>query len=92
MKPHYFNQDKADTDDILLSMSISQGYVPHGCLLGGIVVMDEIKKGLDPCAGCAGPREKCEGRPKNSVVKEFFTTELPGDNSDLLFDNGQLNI
>jgi len=67
MKPHYFEQNKADTDDILLGMAVTHGYVPHGCLLGGLVVMDELKKGLDPCAGCAGPREKCEGRSNNNT-------------------------
>jgi len=63
MKPHYFEQEKADTDDILLQMAKDQGYVPTGCLLGGMIVMGAIKKGHDPCWGCNGPREKCGGRP-----------------------------
>ena len=64
MESHYFKQEKADTGDVLLGMAVSQGYVPHNCLLGGFIVMDEIKKGYDPCAGCEGPREKCFGRPR----------------------------
>lgn len=67
MKPHYFNQDKADTDDIGLKMALHQGYVPPKCLLGGMVVMAEMNAGRDPCAGCNGPREKCCGRPRQKT-------------------------
>ncbi len=62
MKPHYFNQDKADQDDILLQMCISQGYVPKGCLLGGQATMGLTRGGRNPCVGCEGPREKCGGK------------------------------
>lgn len=62
-KPHYFEQDKADADDMLLGMSKMQGYVPQTCLLGGFVVWAEVQGGRDPCAGCNGPRDKCKGRP-----------------------------
>ena len=62
MKPHYFDQDIADSDDIHLKMAINQGYVPKTCLLNGLVVMSEINKNHDPCKGCYGPREKCHGR------------------------------
>ena len=64
MKPHYFNQAEADVDDIQLGMAKMQGYVPKTCLLGGVVVMDEIGKGRNPCWGCNGPRELCKGKPK----------------------------
>jgi len=64
MKPHYFAQESADADDIMLMMAKDQGYVPPGCLLGGMVAMDELKKGKSPCWGCNGPREKCSGGPK----------------------------
>jgi len=64
MKPHYFEQDQADADDMMLGMTKMQGYVPPTCLLGGIVVMSETQAGKDPCAGCNGPRAKCHGRPK----------------------------
>lgn len=64
MKPHYFEQEKPDEDDIALQMGIGQGYVPKTCLLGGAIVMGVTIKGEDPCVGCAGPRDKCEGRPK----------------------------
>lgn len=63
MKPHYFTQEKPD-NDILLEMAKFQGYVPPGCLLGGMVVMSEVNKGDSPCWGCNGPREKCGGQPK----------------------------
>ena len=62
MRLHYFDQEKADEDDLMLQMAIQQGYVPTTCLLNGKVVMDEVFKGKDPCAGCNGPREKCRGR------------------------------
>ena len=62
MKPHYFNQDKPDENDVLLQMAIHQGYVPGGCLLGGQVVMSLIQNNEDPCKGCACPRQKCLGR------------------------------
>lgn len=64
MKPHYFEQDKPDEDDMQLRMAIGQGYVPKGCLLGGPLVMEIITKSGNPCTGCEGPREKCLGRPK----------------------------
>lgn len=66
MKLHYFQQLAADTDDIQLEMAKMQGYVPQKCLLGGMVVMDEINKGNNPCWGCEGPREKCDGAPKHA--------------------------
>lgn len=68
MKPHYFSQEQADADDWQLRMAIDQGYVPEQCLLGGPVVMSEINAGRDPCAGCAGPREKCVGRPQGRTA------------------------
>lgn len=64
MKIHYFDQDIADADDLLLQMAKGQGYVPATCLLGGRVVMAEVNCGRDACAGCEGPREKCHGRPR----------------------------
>jgi hypothetical protein len=64
MKPHYFDDGKADEKDFQLAMAIEHGYVPKTCLLGGLVVMSEIANRRDPCAGCEGPREVCKGRPK----------------------------
>ena len=69
MKPHYFDQDKAD-EDMFLEMAIHQGYVPKSCLLGGQIVMGIVNKGDDPCCGCAGPRHKCMGRPENPGGKD----------------------
>lgn len=63
-KPHYFNQDAPDQDDIQLKMATGQGYVPPTCLLGGPVVMGLVNRGDVPCQGCEGPRDKCKGRPK----------------------------
>lgn len=67
MKPHYFEQEEADTDDMLLVMAIAQGYVPKTCLLGGAVVMAEIQETRDPCSGCHSPRKKCFGRLEEQV-------------------------
>jgi len=67
MKPHYFEQTEADKDDMQLDMAKMQGYVPQTCLLGGAIVMSEVIKGTDPCQGCEGPREKCNGRQKANV-------------------------
>ena len=67
MRLHYFDQEHADPDDFLLKQAIRQGYVPETCLLNGKIVMDEIKKGRNPCWGCEGPREKCHGKPKKDV-------------------------
>ena len=64
MKIHYFNQKKADKDDIWLSIAIDQGYVPATCLLGGETVMNEVNVGNDPCEGCNCDRSKCQGRIK----------------------------
>ena len=69
MKPHYFEQDEADADDIQLSMAKHQGYIPKTCLLGGILVMHLIGTGENPCWGCEAPREKCGGRPNQSHNK-----------------------
>jgi len=62
MKPHYFEQDEADSDDMNLGMAKMQGYVPKTCLLGGIIVIGLVNKGKNPCKGCNGPRGKCHGR------------------------------
>jgi hypothetical protein len=64
MKPHYFNQESADKDDAMLGMAKMQGYVPKTCLLGGFVVMAETNHGRNPCWGCAGPRDRCHGKPQ----------------------------
>lgn len=66
MKPHYFEQTEADKDDVYLGMAKMQGYVPQGCLLGGVTVMDEVQKGRSPCWGCEGPRDKCGGKSKRT--------------------------
>lgn len=64
MQPHYFDQPTTASSDMLLGMAKMQGYVPAGCLLGGVVVMSEVSAGRHPCWGCEGPREKCGGKPK----------------------------
>lgn len=64
MKPHYFTQDAADSDDFKLGMAKMQGYVPKTCLLNGETVMSEVALGRNPCWGCEGPREQCKGKPK----------------------------
>lgn len=66
MKPHYFNQDSADSDDMHLEMAKKQGYVPNTCLLGGAIVMGEVNANRNPCWGCEGPRAKCRGKPKRN--------------------------
>ena len=69
MKLHYFGQNEADADDMQLAMAKAQGYVPQTCLLCGIVVMDEVTNRMrHPCDGCAGPREKCCGRPMKPTI------------------------
>lgn len=64
VKPHYFAQEKPDEDDLKLKMCIGQGYIPQGCLLNGDLVWALIMDSKDPCKSCAGPREKCKGRPE----------------------------
>ena len=64
MKLHYFDQTEADPDDARLGMCKMAAYVPQTCLLGGMTVWHEVQQGHDPCAGCAGPRAKCGGRPR----------------------------
>lgn len=59
MKAHYFFQDKADEDDIMLKLCIDQGYVPKTCLLGGQIIFALVYGGENPCKGCQGPRGKC---------------------------------
>lgn len=66
MKPHYFHQDKADSDDYRLQIVIDQGYVPRTCLLGGALVMGLINNMKDPCEECDGPREICHGKEKSN--------------------------
>lgn len=67
-KLHYFDQEEADENDMLLGMCIAQGYVPETCLLGGATVWHEVKAGRDPCAGCVGPKQKCKGRLEKRQV------------------------
>ena len=40
MKLHYFDQDSADADDMMLGMAKMQGYVPAKCLLYGMDVIE----------------------------------------------------
>jgi len=78
VKPHYFGQDKADTDDTFLQMSIHQGYVPVTCLLGGNVVWSLINEGKDPCIGCPCDRAKCNGRSERpELADEYYTKHKP---------------
>ncbi len=63
---HYFDRPEADPNDWALGMAKVQGYVPAGCLLGGVTVMHEVHAGRNPCWGCAGPRDKCGGKPMRS--------------------------
>ena len=63
-KVHYFEEGKADSNDHFLNMSIQQGYVPKGCLLGGQIVWGLVSEGADPCKGCNCDRGKCGGRIK----------------------------
>ena len=59
---HYFEEGKADPNDHFLNMSIKQGYVPKGCLLGGQLVWGLVSDNKDPCKGCRGDRDICKGR------------------------------
>lgn len=61
MKVHYFDQEKADDDDILLNMAKGQGYVPQTCLLGGQTVMACVHDNKNPCHGCTCNKSKCKG-------------------------------
>lgn len=63
LKPHYFDQEKADDNDVFLKMAIQQGYVPKTCLLNGQLVWALTNDGKDACKGCACNRGKCHGRP-----------------------------
>jgi len=65
MKPHYFDQDEADKDDMFLDMAKMQGYIPQTCLLGGQVVMGLVNEGKSPCKGCNCDRNKCKGKPND---------------------------
>lgn len=66
MKPHYFEQDTPDTDDIKLGMAKMQGYVPQTCLLNGMTIMNEVNNGRNPCMGCEGPIDICKGKTKKT--------------------------
>ena len=63
MKPHYFEAGVADEDDAMLVACVRQGWVPPGCLLGGVMVHGLMQASKDPCAACRGPRHRCGGRP-----------------------------
>lgn len=62
MKPHYFTQEKPDEDDLMLPMAIKQGYVPADCRLGGLMILELVHSGEDPCRGCHYDRKLCGGR------------------------------
>ena len=62
MLSHYFDQEKADSDDLMLKIAVQQGYVPETCLLGGRIVIGLTNEGKDPCKGCICDRKKCNGR------------------------------
>tara|TARA_R100001594_G_scaffold101287_1_gene135842 strand:+ start:3071 stop:3388 length:318 start_codon:yes stop_codon:yes gene_type:complete len=60
---HYFEFKEADPRDKELKAAIKTGIVPEGCLLNGSLIMGVHYEGIDPCSQCAGPRERCGGRP-----------------------------
>ena len=62
MKLHYFEEGEAPDSDLELAAAKQQGYVTERCLLAGIVVMNDVRQGKDPCAGCFCDRVKCGGR------------------------------
>ena len=69
-KMHYFDQPEADANDMQLGMAKLQGYVPGGCLLGGMIVMAEVSAGRKPCWGCAGPRDRCQGAQQRDTIDD----------------------
>lgn len=84
MKPHYFNQEQADSNDIMLQMAIAQGYVPKNCLLNGKIVFDEVRNQRCPCGGCEGPRDKCDGKRQRGRYGSRFDGCKSGESSDSL--------
>lgn len=44
--------------------AISQGYVPKGCTLDGMLIMGLVNESKDPCDGCNEDRGICNGRSK----------------------------
>lgn len=66
MKVQYFTQQRADADDELLLTFTEKGVVPETCLLGGQMILSILQAGPehDPCEWCAGPRDRCGGRPQ----------------------------
>lgn len=63
---HYFDFKEADPRDDVLRAAKKLGAVPETCLLNGTIAMGLHYEGVDPCARCPGPRERCEGRPMES--------------------------
>jgi hypothetical protein len=72
----YFDRSAAPKRDIQLQLAVHQGYVPSRCLLGGGIVLAEMRAGRDPCAGCDGPRVRCGGRP---CVEKVYREEIEAD-------------
>ena len=67
---HYFEFKEADPRDKELKAAIKTGVVPEGCLLNGSLVMGVHYEGIDPCSQCAGPRERCGGRPMHKEANQ----------------------
>ena len=57
---------KALKDDVGLELAKDHGYVPSTCVLNGVLALIAVKKGMNPCYGCDGPRGVCNGKPKEN--------------------------
>jgi hypothetical protein len=66
VKLHYFHQPEPDPDDALLLEARRSGWVPEGCLLGG-VVLKSLSHLERPCYACSAPRSRCGGLPKRTT-------------------------
>jgi hypothetical protein len=64
---HYFDTPEKAASDGLLLVCKEQGYVPLRCLLGGQLVLQEVREGRDPCMGCECDRSMCNGRKKVTI-------------------------
>lgn len=70
MKEQYYDQTEPDADDALLKEAIAAGVVPSGCLNGGVMVAELANGNEDPCSFCAGPRDRCGGRPMREDMNQ----------------------
>lgn len=66
----FYTETNNMLSDHLLSICKDSGHVPYSCMKKGMLVMDSVRNGIDPCGFCSYDRDSCRGRPKIIIIEK----------------------